>query len=94
MAMKKITGSGTVRFEIRIRDDAPDDVFTRGQDDDWGKYVYGPMSKDEIIRHWLWNAAALGVDDMSRIDGWADCPSGSIMVDIDDVDLDGYRDHQ
>jgi hypothetical protein len=36
-----------------------------------------------VLRHWAFNCIANGVEDVARLDGWADLPPGSVTMQLD-----------
>jgi len=80
------TVTGVAEVEIRISDNAPDDLFTRMESGDLPANLYGTMNEEEVLRHWAYNAIRNGVYDVSNLDGWADMESGIVILDVTDVD--------
>lgn len=46
-------------------------------------YYYGPMTVDEVMQHLAFNCVANGVEDASRLDGWADLEPGQLTMDFE-----------
>lgn len=73
--------------KIIVSDDAPADWLTRVGD--WNfPYRTGTraMTPDEGKMHLAYNALANGVEDASRLDGWADLPRGVVTLFVTDVE--------
>lgn len=88
MKPQSVTVSISAELTISINEEAPDDLFSRVMTDEWSSHFYQFMTEEDIIAHWAHNAAANGVWDVSRLDGWADVPRGTVTFDIDDVFLE------
>lgn len=65
---------------ITIHDDAPKDVISRCFTKEWRDSMYTLRDEDEVIEHLAYNAAINGVEDVSRLDGWADVPRGMVKM--------------
>ena len=68
-------------FIVHVRDDAPDDIFTRAENvEEFQKHLYGDAVRDKqtVLEHWAYNATLNGVDDASRLDGWGDLERGMV----------------
>ena len=77
-----ITHEISVQVHILVTDDAPDDLFSRGQDTEWASALYGPMTEQEIVDHWSFNAVTNGILHIDHLDGWADVPAGSVDIEV------------
>lgn len=76
-----ITRTCTVDVQITISDDAPPDLLTRGQTDEFRKHLYSDLDSEEaVIEHFAANCAGNGITDVSRLDGWADVPAGAVVM--------------
>jgi hypothetical protein len=86
METHEIACEATVR--ISASDAAPADWLTRVGDADFPyKSLTGqPLTTDEGKAHLAYNALANGVQDASRLDGWADIPRGVVTMDVTDVE--------
>jgi hypothetical protein len=56
----------------------------------WRNMLYDLRDESDVIEHWVSNAVRNGVEDASRLDGWADLPVGTVTMLVDYVDLDGF----
>lgn len=55
--------------------------------DDWRSNFYGLYTEEEVIRHLAYNCVANGIEDASRLDGWADLPPGEVTMRIEYTDV-------
>lgn len=49
---------------------------------EWRGDVYGLETEERILAHFAYNAVANGVEDATRLDGWADLERGDIMFTV------------
>jgi hypothetical protein len=49
-------------------------------------FPYEFKDRNAVLAHLAYNAVANGVEDANRLDGWADLPSGTLTMQIRDVD--------
>lgn len=67
---------------------APADLFTRAQDEDFKRIYYSDLADEDAVRkHWAHNAIANNIQDVSRLDGWAELPRGVVTMRIADVEM-------
>lgn len=52
--------------------------------------IYDLSTEPEIVAHLAYNAAANGVEDGRRLDGWADLPAGAIQMQVVEYDVDEF----
>lgn len=66
------------------------DAFTRitGENgDEWrDKFYWHIEDQADILRHWAMNFIANSIDDVSRLEGWADLRAGQITMELDLVE--------
>ena len=57
-----------------------------------GEHPYGLRTKAEIVGHLARCAVNMGVDEVNRLDGWADLNDGAARMHVIDVELsdDGW----
>lgn len=48
-------------------------------------FYYGPMTVEEVMQHLAYNAIANGIEDASRLDGWADLPPDVLTMSVEEV---------
>lgn len=84
----KINQIATAHVEIEINDDRVLDRYTDPKSEDHGKHPYGLKTQTEIIQHLCHNAISNGVEDITRLDGWADMESGAATMFVKDVYFD------
>ena len=92
MSEIRVTGE----FELTITVDealCPKDIFERGAESDfpYRDNAKGGLTRDGVIAHLAHNAVANGVEDISRLDGWADYPRGAVTfrVEVFDAHAEG-----
>lgn len=78
----------TVACEVIVEFDVRDegDAISRCGEKEWRDnfYNFSPenLSRD-VLEHWATNAIANGIEDVSRLEGWADLDPGQITMRID-----------
>jgi hypothetical protein len=71
---------------VTVRPDAPRDVFTRAQTDQFRDHLYeGLDDVTTVLEHFASNRIFNGVEDVSRLDGWADLEPGMVTVSVEYV---------
>ena len=87
--MSEIRVSGEFELTVTI-DEArcPKDIFERGAELDfpYRDNAEGGLTREGVIAHLAHNAAANGVEDISRLDGWADYPRGAVTFRVEVLD--------
>ena len=71
----------TLRLELN---DPPDDWISRCFTEEWRSQLYSLKDEDEVYQHLLYNAAVNGVEDISRLEGWADIERGAVRLYVTD----------
>lgn len=54
----------------------------------WRNIYYDITSREGVLEHLAYNAIANGVEDASRLDGWADLEPGAITMRVQHAALD------
>lgn len=54
----------------------------------WRNTYYALRTREDVLEHFASNAVRNGVEDASRLDGWADLDPGVVTMRVDTVDLD------
>lgn len=54
----------------------------------WQDYLYKLSSRDEVLHMLAYNCVANGIDDASRLDGWADLARDVATMRVDTAELD------
>jgi hypothetical protein len=63
---------------IHVHDkDAIERCFTQ----EWKDQMYDFHCTDDVLDHWAYSCVANGVEDVSRLDGWADLPPGTATME-------------
>lgn len=75
----------TVTVQVTINDDS---VVTRciENEDGWRDTFYRLETEDDVLEHLAYNCINNGVEDVSRLDGWADLEPGAATARIIDVE--------
>lgn len=104
MAERKFWVTFTGEAEITVRDDRVILRVTENRDDEdhpqghpnWRRErsyrntLYRISSEEQVLEMLLWNAAANGVREANRLDGWADLDREAAEVHIDSVVIENY----
>ncbi len=53
--------------------------------DGWRNVYYPLRTREDVLEHLAYNALIHGVEDASRLDGWADLPRGVLTMRVDRV---------
>lgn len=74
---------------VHVRDDAPSDWISRVEDEDfpYKNLDHSPLTEDGGLYMLCDNALRNGVEDASRLDGWADIERGMVTLEVLDVDV-------
>ena len=77
-------------LRIELREDAPSDWLSRVTTEDFPYWHYdgSRFTEAEGLQMLAHNAAANGVEDASRLDGWGDLERGMVTLEIRDVEED------
>lgn len=88
----KITLEAELRADVRfeISDDAPADLFTRAETEEFQSSLYGDSVADRegVLKHWAYNAIVNSVDDASRLDGWGDLDKNVVTMLVTNADIE------
>lgn len=71
-------------FAVDITVNDPD-VFERvigPNGDEWRSYAYDLRTKGDVVRHLTFNAIVNGVEEINKLDGWADLPDGACTMRV------------
>lgn len=72
-----------VTLSITVHDrDALERVIGAGGDE-WRSQFYRLTTTEDVLEHWTYNAVCNGVQDVSRLEGWADLPAGAVTLDLE-----------
>ena len=85
-APQKFASIMTVYATVIVHDREPLERVTGPGGDEWRSQFYNLHTDEEVIEHFVFNAVTNGVHDITRLEGWADCDSGAITIEIDDTD--------
>lgn len=72
--------------------DAPDDWLDRCFTEEWQAYMYRMKDEKEVYSHLAYNALVNDVDDISRLEGWADIEPGAVRLRVSSIDVDVFDD--
>lgn len=86
---EKIVRNVDAILEIEIQDGVDWRWYEEeGREPEWRGSLYSIPQEDEaVFAHWAHNAVANGVEDASRLDGWADIERGAIRFNVRDVEV-------
>ena len=83
--MNRETRTFEVDVQITIADNAPEDLFTRVQTEEFRKGLYNTLNtKEDVLDHFAF-CGIMGYDDISSLDGWADVPDGTVTMRVTDA---------
>lgn len=54
----------------------------------WRNIYYRLLTREQVLEHLAYNASVNGIDDASRLDGWADLERGVVTMHVDHAALD------
>ncbi len=78
------TLDGEVGVRINVRNwDAIERIAGPGGDEWRGQFYGGLRSKSDVLAHFAYNAVANGVEDASRLEGWADLDLGDVTMSVE-----------
>lgn len=72
-----------VTVEIEINDEEAITRVTGPGGDEWRSYAYNLRTREDVLKHWAFNAVANGVDRVNRLDGWADMADDAVVLYVD-----------
>jgi len=88
---KWVTLAGTA--EITITDPDVIERVTGPKGDEWRAQLYNLHTEEDVLSHLAFNCLFNGVEQVNRLDGWADLPNdAATMVRVGDVHLEGVKD--
>ena len=76
-----------VEVEIRVSSTAPEDTIRRGLTEEWQRSFSTFDTEDQVLEHLAYNCISNGVEDASRLDGWADLDSGMLTMSVESVSM-------
>ncbi len=66
----------------RCVDNEPD-TNGRGEVKGWRDFYYDLQTEDEVYAHLAFNCLVNGIEDVRRLDGWADVPEDAVRMWVD-----------
>lgn len=78
--MSKFTVTVEVEVEIEVLNE---DVIDRCFTDGWQAHYWPVDEREEVAKHLAFNAVMNGIEDIARLDGWADLPSDAATISVD-----------
>lgn len=77
----------TVTAYVKITVNDPEAVtrVTGDDGDEWRSMFYDLYTEEDVYNHLAYNAVANGIEDASRLDGWADLQRGAVTMIVTDV---------
>lgn len=79
--MKRVI-SVDAEVEIEFRDGLDWETYEEDGERIWRGNGFGLVDQEDLIQNLVWNALANGVNDASRMDGWADLERGDITMRV------------
>ena len=76
----------TAYTTVVVHDPEPFERVVGPEGDEWRSQFYDFWTVEDVAEHLAFNAVTNGITDISRLEGWADCPSQAVVVLVDDVD--------
>lgn len=106
MADRKFTVRFSGEAEVTVRDDRvilrvtenrdghdrPESDPQHDAEHAWRRVLYNMSTEKEVLAMLVWNAAANGVRQANRLDGWADLDRDAASVDIERIEIEDYSD--
>lgn len=81
MADRIFEGTVEVPFKIVVHDQRVIDRPVNNVDG-WRDQLYDLQTENEVIEHLAFNAVANSVDDITRLDGWADLDPSAATITV------------
>lgn len=71
-------------------------VITRctENEDGWRDHLYELFTRDDVLRHLAFNVVINGVEDIRRLNGWADVPEDAVRMRIDRLSFNAIEVHE
>lgn len=85
---REISASGMVDIIIKVADNAPDDVLSRALTEEWQSYYYKMEGLHDVVEHLFFNCVSNGIEDASRLDGWADLEREMLTFHVTNAEID------
>lgn len=84
------TYEATVTMTVRVEIHDPDVIARCVEDHDgWRtRMFYDLRTPEAVVQHLAYNCARNNVEDVSRLDGWADLPSSAVTMRVVDTEAD------
>jgi len=82
-----------VRLYVRVQINDPD-VITRCVEDHDGwrtRMYYDLETLEQVIEHLAYNCARNHIEEVSRLDGWADLPDSAASMRITDAEVENVE---
>lgn len=87
MSFRVIPVTMTVYATVVIQDEEPFTRVTGPGGDEWRSQFYDLHTEEDVAEHFVFNAVANGIYDVSDLEGWADVQKGAVRIEIDSTDL-------
>jgi len=55
--------------------------------DEWRSQFYRLRTVEDVLEHWTYNRLVNGIEDISRLDGWADLPAAAVQIEVEHGEL-------
>lgn len=82
----------TIETQVRVTVNDPDVIerVVGPGGDEWRSRFYGLHDVADVIDHLAYNYAHNGVDDVRRLDGWADVAEDAVTFTTESVDTSSW----
>lgn len=76
----------TVLASVTVRNPDVIERVTGPGGDEWRAQFYPTIeTAEDVVEHFAFNAITNGVHDITRLEGWADCAQGDVLIEIEDT---------
>lgn len=82
----RVAASLTVTIQVN-NPDAIERV-TGPNGDEWRANYYTLRTVNDVLEHWTYNVVCNGVNDVSRLDGWADLDPADVIFGVEYRDVE------
>lgn len=79
------------QVEITVNDPEVIERVTGPGGDEWRSHFYALENAADVIDHFAYNFVVNGVDDIRRLDGWADAPEDAVTFRVLSTEADSWR---
>lgn len=77
---EKIHAEAEFAVEIEVNDPDVFERVTGPGGDEWRSQAYDLRTKGDVVRHLIFNAVVNGVEQINKLNGWADLPDDACTM--------------